>query len=152
MQSRHFSPLHLTDSALPIMQLHSNIRFPSSPLLQAGGAPQRRAGPAAPFFPKAPGETSKTSPESPLQILLAEDLVCPGPRRETQALEDRNQMPVFKITGHDCRKFCLIKLGWRQTHPRLQILLLPMPPWAHQPGCSKHLIAQGTLSSCTLDY
>lgn len=99
------------------------------------------------LFPKEPGATSKTSAESPLHILLAEDLVWPGLRRETQAFKDRNQMPEFKITGHDCRQFCLIKLGWRQTHPCLQILLLPMPPWAHQPGCSRHLRALGTLSS-----
>lgn len=73
-----FSPLHLMDSAFHIIQLHSNIRFLFSPLFQAGGAPQRRAVPAAPF-PKSTRGNIKNISRKPTAYIIRR-LSVPRPK------------------------------------------------------------------------
>lgn len=155
--SHLFPPLHLNYSAFPITRFYPNIPFPLPPLLWARGTPQRRAMPA----PSSPtGDTSETSMKNPPHRLLAEELTLPRPTERLMHLQTeirclnlkpQSSKAALNLSGHDCRQFCLIKLGWRQTHPCLRILFLPMPPWArtHTPAKHRELYAA---SPCSQEY
>lgn len=143
---RLFSPLQLNYSAFHIIHLYPNILFPLPPLLQARGAPQRRATPAPPSPTGARGHIRNID-EKPTAQIISRGVTVPRPterlmhlKTEIRCLNLRPQSSkaALNLSGCDCGQFCLIKLGWRQTHPCLQILFLPMPPWAHQPQAHTH--------------
>lgn len=83
----------------------------------------------------------------PTAKIISRGVILPRPTERLMHLETeirclnirpQSSKAALNLSGHGCRQFCLIKLGWRQTHPCLQVLFLPMPPWAHQPHAHAH--------------